>query len=54
MNLLEIDNLGLDILDRKILQSIIEKFKGGPVGLNTVAAALSEDPDTIEEVCEPF
>ena len=52
--LMEIDHLGLDDLDRKILRLIIEKFNGGPVGLNTIAAALSEEMDTIEDVYEPF
>lgn len=51
---LGIDELGLDHLDRKILLSIIEKFEGGPVGLNTISAALSEEMETIEDVYEPF
>lgn len=51
---LHIDRYGLDNIDHKILQTIIEKFGGGPVGLNTIATALSEDPGTIEEVYEPF
>lgn len=51
---LEIDHLGLDNIDRKILQSIIEKFAGGPVGLNTLAAITSEEMDTIEDIYEPF
>lgn len=51
---LGIDALGLDTLDRKILQTIIEKFGGGPVGLNTIAASLSEEMETIEDVYEPF
>lgn len=54
MSLLDIDCLGLDRIDRKILEIIIEKFKGGPVGLNTIAAATSEDIATIEEIYEPF
>ncbi|MDO8571574.1 MAG: Holliday junction branch migration DNA helicase RuvB [bacterium] len=49
-----IDPLGLDELDRKILLTIIEKFGGGPVGLSTIAASLSEEMETIEEVYEPF
>jgi len=53
-NLLDIDSLGLDWIDRKILEVIIEKFKGGPVGLNTIAAATSEEMATIEEVYEPY
>jgi Holliday junction DNA helicase RuvB len=51
---LEIDNLGLDRVDREILASIIRKFGGGPVGLETLAASISEDPGTIEEVYEPY
>ncbi len=51
---LEIDRLGLDIVDRKILQYIIDKFQGGPVGLNTIAAAVAEETDTVEDVYEPF
>ena len=54
LNLLEIDVLGLSALDRAILLTIIEKFGGGPVGLSTIAAALSEDMGTIEEVNEPY
>ena len=54
LNLLEIDTLGLDDIDRKILRTIIEKFGGGPVGLETIAAALSEEADTIMDVCEPY
>lgn len=52
--LLEIDELGLTALDRKILETIIDKYRGGPVGLSTIAAALSEDEATIEEVNEPY
>ncbi len=52
--LLEIDDLGLDATDYKILRAIVEKFGGGPVGLDTVAAATSEESDTIEDVYEPF
>ncbi|KKU80679.1 MAG: Holliday junction ATP-dependent DNA helicase RuvB [Parcubacteria group bacterium GW2011_GWA1_47_8] len=52
--LLEIDEIGLTALDRKILEVIIEKFGGGPVGLSTIAAALSEEVATIEEVNEPY
>lgn len=51
---LNVDRHGLDEMDNKILIAIIEKFKGGPVGLNTIATAVSEDPGTIEEVYEPF
>lgn len=51
---LEIDKLGLDGADRKILKTLAEKFNGGPVGLSTIAAATSEDKQTIEEVLEPY
>ncbi|MDR2362140.1 MAG: Holliday junction branch migration DNA helicase RuvB [Prevotellaceae bacterium] len=51
---LNIDKHGLDRMDNKILSTIIHKFKGGPVGLTTIATAVSEDPGTIEEVYEPF
>lgn len=54
LNNLEVDEYGLDEVDRKILQIIIEKFGGGPVGLNTIAAAISEEMATIEDVYEPF
>lgn len=52
--LLNIDHLGLDDIDRRILSYIIEKFGGGPVGLETIAAAISEDSATIMDVCEPY
>ena len=52
--MLEIDERGFDIMDRKLLLTIIEKFGGGPVGLETISAAISEDKDTIEDVYEPF
>ena len=51
---LNIDKFGLDDMDNKILLTIIDKFKGGPVGLTTIATAVSEDPGTLEEVYEPF
>ena len=51
---LNIDKYGLDHMDNKILTTIIHKFKGGPVGLNTIATAVGEDPGTVEEVYEPF
>jgi len=54
LEMLEVDALGLDNLDRTILQTIIEKFGGGPVGIDSIAAAVSEDKDTIEYVYEPF
>jgi len=53
-SMLEVDELGLDWIDRKILETIIDKFNGGPVGLNTIAAATGEDMATIEEVYEPY
>jgi Holliday junction DNA helicase RuvB len=52
--LLDIDDLGLDALDRAVLGRIIRDFRGGPVGLETIAAALSEEPDTIMDVVEPY
>ncbi|HJX03837.1 MAG TPA: Holliday junction branch migration DNA helicase RuvB [Dehalococcoidia bacterium] len=51
---LQIDILGLDEIDHKLLRTIIEKFNGGPVGLETIAAAISEEPDTIMDVYEPY
>ena len=54
LELLEIDGLGLDKTDQKVLRSIIEIFGGGPVGLDTIAATISESADTIEDVCEPY
>ncbi|MBN1643315.1 MAG: Holliday junction branch migration DNA helicase RuvB [Dehalococcoidales bacterium] len=51
---LEVDPIGLDDLDRKVLHTIIEKFNGGPVGLETIAASISEESDTIMDVYEPF
>ena len=52
--LLEIDDLGLDDLDRRVLDALINKFNGGPVGLDTLAASISEEPDTIMDVVEPY
>ncbi len=52
--LLDVDVLGLDDLDRRVLRSIIEKFNGGPVGLDTIAASISEEADTIMDVVEPY
>ncbi|PJF40691.1 MAG: Holliday junction branch migration DNA helicase RuvB [Chloroflexi bacterium] len=54
LELMEIDHLGLDDIDRRILSTIIEKFNGGPVGLDTIAAAISEDSATIMDVYEPY
>jgi holliday junction DNA helicase RuvB len=54
LEMLEIDPLGLDEIDRKLLLTIIEKFDGGPVGVNTLAAATSEEKSTLEDIYEPF
>jgi len=54
LDMLEVDTLGLDGLDRMILETIIEKFRGGPVGIDTLSAAVSEERDTIEDVYEPY
>lgn len=54
LDLLDVDKLGLDFVDRNILMTVIEKFNGGPVGLDTLAAAIGEDSGTIEEVYEPY
>ena len=54
LNRLGVDKLGLDIMDRKLLTLIFEKYNGGPVGIETLSAALSEDKDTLEDVFEPF
>jgi len=54
LELLEVDEKGLDAMDKLILKTIIEKFNGGPVGLKTIAVAVGEEKDTIEEVFEPF
>lgn len=54
MKLLEVDDQGFDEVDRKLLRTIIEKFSGGPVGVNSLAAAISEEKDAIEDIYEPF
>ncbi len=54
LDTLGIDALGLDSVDRKLLKAIIEKYSGGPVGLETIAASIAEEPDTIEDVYEPY
>ena len=54
LDLLDVDKMGLDHIDRNILQTMIEKFSGGPVGLDTLAAAIGEDSGTIEDVYEPY
>jgi len=54
LTMLDVDSIGLDIMDRKLLLSVIEKFDGGPVGIDNLAAAISEERDTIEDVLEPY
>jgi Holliday junction DNA helicase RuvB len=54
LELLEVDELGLERIDRELLDAVLHKFGGGPVGLSTLAVALGEEPDTIEEVYEPY
>jgi Holliday junction DNA helicase RuvB len=54
LRMLEVDEVGLDHTDRRMLNTMIRKFAGGPVGLDTLAAAISETTDTIEDVYEPF
>jgi Holliday junction DNA helicase RuvB len=52
--MLEVDRYGLDEIDQKIMLTILEKYAGGPVGLNTIAASIDEEPATIEETYEPY
>ncbi|HDT14971.1 MAG TPA: Holliday junction branch migration DNA helicase RuvB, partial [Firmicutes bacterium] len=54
LNMLEVDELGLDNMDRKVMLTIIEKFNGGPVGVDTIAVSVAEDTATIEDMYEPF
>jgi Holliday junction DNA helicase RuvB len=54
LDLYEVDDLGLDRLDRAVLTALIDKFGGGPVGLTTLALAVAEEPETVDSVCEPF
>jgi Holliday junction DNA helicase RuvB len=54
LKMLDVDPIGLDVLDRKLLLAVIEKFDGGPVGVDNLAAAISEERDTIEDVLEPY
>lgn len=54
LDLLNVDLMGLDELDRRVLATVIEKYRGGPVGLSTIAASISEEPDTIMDVVEPY
>lgn len=52
--MLDVDHAGFDMMDRKLLLAVIEKFSGGPVGLDNLAAAIGEERDTIEDVLEPY
>jgi holliday junction DNA helicase RuvB len=54
LTMLEVDALGLDVMDRKLLRAVIDKFAGGPVGIESLAAAIGEERDTLEDVIEPF
>jgi Holliday junction DNA helicase RuvB len=54
LKMLDVDSLGLDVMDRKLLLAVIEKFSGGPVGLDNLSHAVGEDAETIEDVLEPF
>ena len=54
LDLLEVDRFGLDEIDQKIMRTVLEKYYGGPVGLSTIAVSIDEEPDTIEEVYEPY
>lgn len=54
LKMLDVDKLGFDVMDRKLLQAVLEKFGGGPVGLDNLAAAIGEERDTIEDVLEPY
>jgi Holliday junction DNA helicase RuvB len=54
LEMLEVDHHGFDIMDRKLLMAVIERFNGGPVGVESIAAAIGEEKGTIEDVLEPF
>jgi Holliday junction DNA helicase RuvB len=54
LRMLEVDAIGLDVMDRKLLSAVIEKFGGGPVGVENLSAAIGEERETIEDVLEPF
>jgi Holliday junction DNA helicase RuvB len=54
LRMLEVDAVGLDVMDRKLLEAVIDKFSGGPVGLENLAAAIGEERETIEDVLEPY
>jgi Holliday junction DNA helicase RuvB len=54
LNMLEVDAQGLDVMDRRLLQAMLERFDGGPVGVDSLAAAIGEERDTIEDLIEPY
>jgi Holliday junction DNA helicase RuvB len=54
LSMLDVDGSGLDVMDRKLLHTVLQKFAGGPVGVDNLAAAIGEERDTIEDVLEPF
>ena len=54
LKMLDVDRIGFDVMDRKLLLAVVEKFGGGPVGIDNLAAAIGEERDTIEDVLEPF
>jgi Holliday junction DNA helicase RuvB len=54
LTMLEVDSLGLDVMDRKLLRAVLDRFNGGPVGIDNLAAAIGEERDTLEDVVEPF
>jgi Holliday junction DNA helicase RuvB len=54
LSMLDVDGAGLDVMDRKLLQTVLQKFAGGPVGVDNLSAAIGEERDTIEDVLEPF
>jgi len=54
LKMLDVDAIGLDVMDRKLLLAVIDKFSGGPVGIDNLAAAVGEERDTIEDVLEPY
>jgi Holliday junction DNA helicase RuvB len=54
LSMLDVDGSGLDVMDRKLLSAVLQKFEGGPVGVDNLAAAIGEERDTIEDVLEPY
>jgi len=54
LKMLDVDPMGFDVMDRKLLEAVVHRFDGGPVGLDNVAAAIGEEPGTIEDVIEPY